>query len=568
MAGRAEGRFWGAETDSDEELSASDEDSDVEEVAKTTSRWEQSDSEDSDDSEGRVVKSKKSKFDEELEGLISKMSNHLKIQDWANVMDDFNKLNKLVLKQKRNTFESTTVAPLFVRSIADLETLVSRVTKADQKKMSKSGAKMFTRCKKAVRKALVDYKDEIADYREHPEKYVAKKKAPEPESEEEADSDASEDDLSDSGDDSDAKDSDSSAESGDGFDSEASFDSEYVESDADSTDDDEEEDGDAQGKWKWFIPIGQGTAAKKKKGDEKEKKEKKKGDKKEKKKGPEAAKPVVGDLNKIRVFESVNALMEALEAVLMERGKRGTDKYKQLEKLEALHSASAKFGDVVQIQVHMAVLSAYMDFCSGARKSIKAHLWRKGVEATLDFLRHLGRCPTFRLDIGNDEENAVVEGEEAKEDVVDEDGLQSVKVSGELSFFVETYGNELTKALQCIDSNQLAYVHRLADEALLLRLATDSQAYYERTGNVNNASRMALISVEVLYVRHAVSAELVHQGSEKKRHFRGCAHPAGGRTLGDAPHMSGGLSKEQLVRPRPRLTSWTPTIADFFKVVR
>ncbi|KAL4918688.1 eukaryotic translation initiation factor 3 subunit 8 N-terminus-domain-containing protein [Aspergillus aurantiobrunneus] len=185
--------FYGNDSDSD--TSGSDEElySDEEEVEKSE---EESSEEESESSEGessedeaagkgganrfikdvseseesededvvKVVKSAKNKRLEELESTIKLIDNAQKINDWAVISAEFDKLNRQIVK----VLQSGPVPKIYVKTVADLEDLVNETVakqKTSNKKMNASNAKGFNAIKQKIKKNNKDYATQIEKYR-------------------------------------------------------------------------------------------------------------------------------------------------------------------------------------------------------------------------------------------------------------------------------------------------------------------------------------------------------------------------------------------------------------------
>ena len=158
-----------------------------------------------------MVKSQKDrKWDSMREGIV-RIRNARKNSDWPLIQDEFANVNKMVEKSKMIIIQSG--LPLFyVKMLAEVEDHVQLALKDKEgiKKMKPVVSRALNQMKLQVRKHNENYKDDIADFRAHPEKYQ------EVEEEEDEESSSSSSDS----------DSDGSSESGDDSDSDASSESE------------------------------------------------------------------------------------------------------------------------------------------------------------------------------------------------------------------------------------------------------------------------------------------------------------------------------------------------------
>ncbi|RAL13703.1 translation initiation factor eIF3 core subunit c [Aspergillus homomorphus CBS 101889] len=132
-----------------------------------------SDSEESEDEEKvTVVKSAKDKRLEELEGTIKLIENAEKINDWAVISTEFDKLNRQVVK----ITQSGPVPRVYVKAVADLEDFVNETVtkqKSANKKMNASNSKGFNAVKQRIKKNNKDYAAQIEKYRSNKDGYLA-----------------------------------------------------------------------------------------------------------------------------------------------------------------------------------------------------------------------------------------------------------------------------------------------------------------------------------------------------------------------------------------------------------
>ncbi|RAH51065.1 translation initiation factor eIF3 core subunit c [Aspergillus brunneoviolaceus CBS 621.78] len=164
------------EESSEEEEDSEDESSSEDEGAGKTgaSRFMRnvSDSEESEDEEKvTVVKSAKDKRLEELEGTIKLIENAEKINDWAVISTEFDKLNRQVVK----ITQSGPVPRVYVKAVADLEDFVNETVakqKSANKKMNASNSKGFNAVKQRIKKNNKDYAAPIEKYRSNKDGYL------------------------------------------------------------------------------------------------------------------------------------------------------------------------------------------------------------------------------------------------------------------------------------------------------------------------------------------------------------------------------------------------------------
>ncbi|EEP77355.1 conserved hypothetical protein [Uncinocarpus reesii 1704] len=166
---------------SDEEESSSEEESSEEESSsddegqKTGAEKFLRDVSDSEESEEEdkvtIVKSAKDKRLEELEGTMKLIDNAEKINDWAVISTEFDKLNRQVAK----IAQSGPTPKLYIKAIADLEDFLNETIakqKTSTKKMNASNAKGLNAVKQRIKKNNKDYTTEIDKYRENKDEYL------------------------------------------------------------------------------------------------------------------------------------------------------------------------------------------------------------------------------------------------------------------------------------------------------------------------------------------------------------------------------------------------------------
>ncbi|KAL7276916.1 Translation initiation factor 3 subunit c [Rhizina undulata] len=121
-------------------------------------------SDDSDEDEGRrVVKSAKDKRFGEIESSIKSIENAQKINDWAVISTEFDKLNKIVQK----VAQGTSTPKIYTKTVSDLEDAMNEVLadRAAVKKMNAANARALNAMKQRIKKNNRLYETAIADYR-------------------------------------------------------------------------------------------------------------------------------------------------------------------------------------------------------------------------------------------------------------------------------------------------------------------------------------------------------------------------------------------------------------------
>lgn len=165
------------ESEEQESEDESEEDESDEEEGKTgASKFlkEASDEEESEDEERvTVVKSAKDKRYEELEGTIRLIENAEKINDWAVISSEFDKLNRQIPALIKQNDGKT--PKLYIKAIADLETVMLETIekqKVSPKKMNAINTRGLNAVRQRIRKNNKDYAKDIDLYREDKEGFM------------------------------------------------------------------------------------------------------------------------------------------------------------------------------------------------------------------------------------------------------------------------------------------------------------------------------------------------------------------------------------------------------------
>ncbi|KIX02843.1 eukaryotic translation initiation factor 3 subunit C [Rhinocladiella mackenziei CBS 650.93] len=167
-----------SEEEDEEEEESSEESSEDEGRGMGASRFlkpsgpggDESDESEDEDRE-RVVKSAKDKRFEELEGTIKLIENAEKINDWAVISTEFDKMNRQVVK----VTQQGVTPKIYIKMVADLEDMINETNdkqKSGAKKMNPINAKGFNAMKQKIRKNNKEYVTEVEKYRENKDEYM------------------------------------------------------------------------------------------------------------------------------------------------------------------------------------------------------------------------------------------------------------------------------------------------------------------------------------------------------------------------------------------------------------
>ncbi|PZD39082.1 eukaryotic translation initiation factor 3 subunit C, partial [Pyrenophora tritici-repentis] len=132
-----------------------------------------SESESDDEDVNKVLKSAKDKRFDELEATIRLIENAQKINDWAVISEQFDKLIRQVpTLTKQNDGK---IPKLYIQAVADLETVVVEThekQKVTPKKMNAVNGRGFNAVRQKIKKHNRDYEKDINAYRENKEEFM------------------------------------------------------------------------------------------------------------------------------------------------------------------------------------------------------------------------------------------------------------------------------------------------------------------------------------------------------------------------------------------------------------
>lgn len=164
----------GDDSDDDDDSDDNDSDDDDDKAAPKKAfgsrflKGAASDDSDSDDEKTKVVKSAKSKRAEEVEASAKAIDNAGKINDWAAIQAEFDKLTKFIARQA-NVGES--IPPTFIKTLVSIEDLLA-AAQASKKKMNTLNTKALNAMKQKLRKAKAEHDDAFTRYKADPDAFL------------------------------------------------------------------------------------------------------------------------------------------------------------------------------------------------------------------------------------------------------------------------------------------------------------------------------------------------------------------------------------------------------------
>mmetsp|Transcript_127498 Transcript_127498/g.302958 ORF Transcript_127498/g.302958 Transcript_127498/m.302958 type:complete len:961 (-) Transcript_127498:151-3033(-) len=517
MAGN---KFWGgassSESDSDSDASDSEEEKPVAAAPRKMARWaEASSSEDEGVAQRRVVRSHTDKKNEQMLQQIRIMKNHMKNDDFASTITDYEALIKM-LEKLRNQVEAEGGPPKqFIKAIGALEDYIEKthgeIQERKQKgvKLPENKAKAFNTLRSKVKKGNKTYGDDLQQFRNNPDDFQSEEEqnADDSDSASEEGAAAASSSSSDSDSDSDSSSSsssDSDSDSDTGSDSSASSDSNSFDSSEKSGDSDAEGDEDLVRERKmlrWLITPEKlaerekkAEAAKAKVDENKAKEQEKRARKKDKaEEGQTRATHQRKGKDEPEEYTS-KELTNKVTEIAQQRGRRGFDRKAYMEKLQKLLVHAAKHGPLEQLYIYASMVSADFDNTGSAFAAMKIELWNEALQKVNKMLPLLTESYN---NLKNSSEDKASAGDTELEDPKSHPRLQELFLS-----FVEKLDDELYKALQ-FNSDVYAseYGEILGNSSKCLVLLNRTLRYFEEVKETKHLGSIAARLMEQLYYK-------------------------------------------------------------------
>jgi len=532
MAGN---KFWGGSSSSSASDSDESDDSQPQVAAAAPStrrpmaRWAEESSSDDEVVQKRTVRSHNDKRYEQMIERIKVMKNHMKIDDFATLITDYETILKMLDKLKAVVEQDGGPPPQFIKAIAGIEAYVDKLHAEQVERKQNKGEKLpenkqrnFNTLRAKVRKGNKAFQDLITNAELGPEEESEQDKSSNDDSEDEgaadgrsAESGSSSSSSSSSGSSSSSSDSDSDSssdsdsDSSTGSDSDSSSDGSYNTGSADS--DEEGLDAEAAREKKmlrWLITPDRLAQLEKKDRDKKQKEEEE-GKKKEEKRrrqqneGNQRAQERQGDRQARSKDEpeeySPDELMKKVTEIAQQRGRRGFDRKAYMDKLAGLMPHAAKQGPRAQLYIFSSMVSADFDNTGTVFSAMKIEMWNEALDKVNQMLPLLVLSYREMKESGQEEEQRPVAEEEDDEA---EDPTSHYRSQELFVAFFEKLDDELYKALQfTVDVYGAEYQEILANSSKFLVLVKRLLKFFEDTQQQQPRGVVALRLMEQLYYK-------------------------------------------------------------------
>mmetsp|Transcript_127499 Transcript_127499/g.302965 ORF Transcript_127499/g.302965 Transcript_127499/m.302965 type:complete len:961 (-) Transcript_127499:151-3033(-) len=517
MAGN---KFWGGDSSS----SDSDSDSDSEEEEKPVAaaaaprkmaRWaEASSSEDEGVAQRRVVRSHTDKKNEQMLEGIKVMKNHMKIDDYASTITDYESLLRMLEKLRLQMEQDGGPPKAFIKAIGSLEDYVEKQHEEKKQKgikLQESKNKAFNTLRAKVKKGNKPFADDLEQLRNNPDDF---------QSDEEPEASDSASEASDKGERSSSSDSSSSSSSSDSSSSDSDSDSDDSSDTGSASSDSDSDSFDSSGKsdtsdgdgdedlvrerkmLRWLITP-EKLAERERKAEwakakeaENKAKEKEKRDRK-KEKGEDGRGTATGRERKGKDEPeeyTSKELTNKVTEIAQQRGRRGFDRKAYMEKLQKLLVHAAKHGPLEQLYIYASMVSADFDNTGSAFAAMKIELWNEALQKVNKMLPLLTESYN---NLKNSSEDKASAGDTELEDPKSHPRLQELFLS-----FVEKLDDELYKALQ-FNSDVYAseYGEILGNSSKCLVLLNRTLRYFEEVKETKHLGSIAARLMEQLYYK-------------------------------------------------------------------
>ncbi|XP_076800416.1 eukaryotic translation initiation factor 3 subunit C-like [Clavelina lepadiformis] len=485
-------KFYAAESSSDTDETSSDDDVPVTSTrSKAISQKRFLLSEDEEETT-HVVLSAKEKCWEGLKDIIKLMQNVKKIRDMSKLLDEFENITKFYNKSKAVILKEG-IPRFYIKILVETEDYVNELwqDKEARKKMSKPNSKAHGTLRQKIRKYLRDFEKEVTDYRENPD--VDEKEQAVPESLPSPDKSdkakmfldkplkpanipmaANDDDDDDDDDDWPSDTSESSDESDEGGIGGRQLTADYFLKKTVKDDADEKSKRKDRGK--------EPRDTKKKKEEDNEEWEQVRGFGKA----------------KVTLFEkdteiTHEVVMNKLNEITINRGRRSTIRKDQVELLKQLRQVAEdnKLGIAMTIRLTFDLIAGLFDYNSKILDCMKPEPWN-------DVLGYVEEV----IDLLLDNPDIVVAEHIAVESENVSDKEAGFRISGSPVTLVEKLHSEYIKILQHSDAHSTEYVKHLREEVNVVNVIKKLKKYVEYIGSSQNICNAYILLIEYVYYKY------------------------------------------------------------------
>ena len=195
-----------------------------------------------------------------------------------------------------------------------------------------------------------------------------------------------------------------------------------------------------------------------------------------------------------------------LRELIASRGKKGTDRHENVETLA--YVAGVATCAAQEVETLVMLISAQFDISGSMSTHMPVPLWKKCVNNLLRIDSLLKANPQITL-----VETSEPDPKPSAEAIV---AGAPVQLRGSMCAFTERLDDEYFKSMQSIDPHTKEYVLRMQDEALIVILASEMVAYYEKREERETTSKLALRLLEHLYYKPEPVYEALRRFAEGK----------------------------------------------------
>eukprot|EP01105_Mastigella_eilhardi_P026464 TRINITY_DN769_c0_g1_i1.p1 TRINITY_DN769_c0_g1~~TRINITY_DN769_c0_g1_i1.p1 ORF type:complete len:926 (-),score=355.52 TRINITY_DN769_c0_g1_i1:65-2683(-) len=456
----------------------------------------------------RSVKSGAQKRAEEMHAALRALRAHIESDDWAAIVEDYEKFQKFGQKQPSQEWPPK----IFIKAIAELQDAVQAVQEQDPEEQSCKLGRLNATAQKShkslrnlLKKYAIPLEKHLAEYRANPfpTDDEGAEEAGDHESDEESPAAAPAGRskwLKKGSDEEESEEEEEGAEE-EKLKSKPTGRSKWLKksSDEESSESEvEEAKSKPTGRSKWLK--GSSDEESEEEEEEGEEDEKKKGKKKGKGKKDEEESEEEKEKEEQPQEEQKPLTQEEVEQELRDqlaaRGRKKTDAGRQSQQLTRLLQQAA--ASSLRLRVLLALAAAQFDivgpkkFAAAAVHVMPTDVWKRCLNTLNKVLDVLAADSALVLDETGGEPAAATDAAP---------GADSHRVHGALLPFLERLNEQYTRSLQNIDPVAHEYLVRMGDEASLVSLAERMLVHYHAANNMPFAAKVATIVIQHTYYK-------------------------------------------------------------------